>query len=444
MNFARIAFIAAIAFLAYLFALVSYRMDWFPARGILQALDDVKRLQREWEVTTGVEPTFHLARKPGSEAGVLVNRYPPDNDDVVLLTSFFDGDPALRALRRDGTVLATWPARFHELFPDPGFTSEPIATDWNVDIHGAVMLEDGGVVFNLEYAGLVNMDRCGGVRWTLPRMTHHSVERDGAGGFWVSGRNRVGNNTPSRLRPWDTPYLDDTVLRVSADGEVLDEFSVGEMMVANGLEHLLTPRAEIEVMFRRGMLEPLHLNDVQPLGPDLADRFPGFEAGDLALSLRRLHLVMVVDPDTRTVKWHRSGPWLNQHDPEFSPRGTLVVFNNNAYRRAATGKSKGNREWGRSRSNLVEVDPVSDEARILHRGSNKYWMRTTVRGAVDLTPRGHYLVAEFDGGRALEVDENGDRWWEYVNRFDERRVLEITGARVYPGDYFDVEDWSCP
>ena len=38
---------------------------------------------------------------------------------------------------------------------------------------------------------------------------------------------------------------------------------------------------------------------------------------------------------------------------------------------------------------------------------------------------------------------SNDTVWEYVNRYDDKLVAEVTGARRYSADYFDVKNWSC-
>src|SRR3546814_10625734 len=100
-------------------------------------------------------------------------------------------------------------------------------------------MPDGSVVFNFENGGLVRLDRCGGVRWTLDQATHHSVERASAGGFWVPGRRHFLTR-PSPYPPFEPPFTEDTVLHVSEDGEVLKGISVVEAMQDSGLLSLLT------------------------------------------------------------------------------------------------------------------------------------------------------------------------------------------------------------
>jgi hypothetical protein len=66
-----------------------------------------------------------------------------------------------------------------------------------------------------------------------------------------------------------------------------------------------------------------------------------------------------------------------------------------------------------------------------------------IRGKVDLTDDGGFLITEFEAGRVFEVDEDGAIVWEYINRYDEENVAEITEARLYRGGYFKVADWVC-
>jgi hypothetical protein len=70
-------------------------------------------------------------------------------------------------------------------------------------------------------------------------------------------------------------------------------------------------------------------------------------------------------------------------------------------------------------------------------------MLTVIRGKLELTDAGGLLITEFEGGRVFETDAGGQIVWEYINRYDEDEVAEISEARLYAPEYFDVPDWTC-
>jgi Arylsulfotransferase (ASST) len=398
---------------------------------VLLVLDEAPTL-------TKVNPTHFLqpARHDGS--GVTVNNLAEDNGDLILLSGFFEESNELRLIRHNGDPVARWPVRFSEIFPAPSHMSAPPATDWNIDLHGALALPDGSVVFNFEFGGLVKLDRCGDIVWTLPRETHHSVERDEGGGFWVPGRRQISSEQSSPFPPFESPFAEDTVLKVSEDGAVLKEISVPKLFYANGLEALLTATGH---SFTKGMEwdhEILHLNKVDVLTSDIADDFLVFKNGDLALSIYHLNIVLIVDPEKEGVKWWQVGPWLRQHDAEFVSGGKLVVFNNNTYTSALDQQAALSRM-----SNILEMDPVTRKHKILFGEKSDQDLLSVHRAKVDVTRSGGLIITEFEGGRAIETDNQGNVIWEYLNRYDSDEVAEITEARVYPATYFNVSDWSC-
>lgn len=416
--------------------------DLTPRTLLFSIRDSVASVYYERNTLTGIQPDHFLqtARREGD--GVTVNDV-TGRRDLVLLSGFFDGGNELRLIRRDGSVVARWPVSFSELFPDPGHVLDPPATDWNIDIHGALIEPDGSVVFNFEYAGLVKLTRCGEVAWTLPRMTHHSVERASSGGYWVPGRRLQSEEGETPFPPFQAPFVEDTLLRVSAEGEILNEISLPQVLYDNGLEALLTANGESFYSWAAWDREILHLNKIEELPARLAGDFPLFEAGDLALSIRQSNLVLVMNPESGKVKWWRVGPWLRQHDPEFRAGGTIVVFNNNVYKTAyPTAAERRPVEFERG-SNIVEIDPASGEVKTLYGEEAGQEMLTIVRGKVELTPRGGLLVTEFEGGRVFETDAEGNLVWEYINRYSAEEVAEVTEARAYPASYFTVASWDC-
>jgi hypothetical protein len=398
----------------------------------------------EWSALLRRRPEHFLQASRYWGDGVTVNDPASDQTDLILLSGFFKDTNELRLIRRSGEVVARWPVRFYDVFTNvdhfpPGW--QP-ATNWNIDTHGAVALPDGSIVFNFEWGGLVKLDRCGGVVWTLRRQTHHSVERARGGGFWVAGRRLVEGRSP--YPPFETPFHEDTLLRVSEDGQVQAEFSAVKIFYDAGLDSILTATG---AAFEDGLewdQEIVHLNKIEELSDDIAADFPTFQAGDLALSIRDLNLILVVDQNVATVKWWQIGPWIRQHDPEFRPGGTIVVFNNNIHQTAFEGTALKASPDAPRITNIMEIDPASGRSKTIYGGKSGQELLSVIRGKVDVTPAGGLLITEAQGGRVRETDANQKLVWEYVNRYSDDLVAELGEARLYPSSYFNVSDWSCP
>ena len=401
----------------------------------------IKQAIHAVDETSLLEPDHLLQPSRGQGAGVTVNGASTDGA-LVLLAGFFEKSNELRLVRRDGSVVRRWPVTFSKLFPDASHMSDDVrpATDWNIDLHGALALPDGSIVFNFEYGGLTKLDRCGRTVWTLAHMTHHSIEPAAGGGFWVPGRryHAAGSKTP--FPPFAPPFTEDLVLRVSDDGKIQGEFSVPALFYDNGLTALLTATGDD---FRRGRdwdHEIVHLNKIAELSAERAGKFPMFEAGDLMLSLREMNLVMVVEPADRSVKWWQIGPWVRQHDPQFARDGRLTVFNNNAYKDGLKGY-RSDPALPRV-SNILAMDPATREISVRYGGRAGQEMLSVLRGKQQETAEGLFIT-ESEAGRVIETDADGNVVWEFVNYFDDENVAEITEARLYPKGYFTVADWSC-
>jgi hypothetical protein len=280
--------------------------------------------------------------------------------------------------------------------------------------------------------GFVKLDRCNAVEWTVPHMTHHSVDLAEGGGFWVPSTRYVERDSPyPGLVP---PYDEDTILRISPDGQVLDEISVLALLFENKLESLLFANGlqDIQVPNKQNLT---HLNDVEELKSDMAVHFPEFAAGDLMISLRNYNLVMVFDPRTHKVKWHQTGPWIKQHDPDFETTGHITVFDNRS-----DGTDTGAILGG---SNILDIDPRTRATEVVYGSARKHKLFTKFRGKHQVLPNGNLLITESHAGRVFEVDREGNLVWEFINRFDETSVAVIGMAVRYPESFFDVKDWRC-
>lgn len=382
----------------------------------------------------------HVQPARGPEDGVIRNRI--EGDDLVFMIGFFEGENQARLIERDGTVHHRWSLDYLEHFPDKtqracSYVSDPL----EVDMHGALLTESGDLVFNYEYCGTVKLDQCGNVVWTLADQTHHSLTHAEAGGYWLLGRHEwLTAEEPDRFPPFSKvpnnprKILEDTIMLVSEQGEVLEETSIPVIMRDSGLLPLLTATGDNFTRSNGGRSELVHANKVSELQTSLSDAYPLFEAGDLAISMRELNLVIVVDRESMAVKWHQVGPWLRQHDPEFRPDGRISIFNNNVFASAYDG---GTLDLSTPFSTtIISIDPVTRESEVIFGKAPGQEMLSGIRGQHEPLPDGGMIISEFDGGRVIELNREGEVVWEYVNRHDENYVGEITNADVYSKSYF--------
>ncbi len=453
MNIARLSFVVvsllALCLGFFVFGILSvqkgligYRLYQQTKQGLDLILSEDRAIAFSGPALNFLQPS----RKPGQ--GVTVNTRPGDGK-MILMSGFFDGANGLRLIARDGTEVARWSASFSADFPNPDHLPIAPSSDHNVDLHGVVINPDGSVVFNYEYGGTVKRDKCGNLEWALAYPTHHSVEFAEAGGYWILGSSFLDLQDSDAFPPFTfdnqrNRLRNDEILRVSEDGKITRRISLPGVLYDNGLEPLLTAGGFwFSPNLNADRVELVHSNKVGELSSELADAFPNFAAGDLIVSLRNYNLLFVIDPNTNRIKWHQTGPWVRQHDPEFNSDGTISVFNNNAY---ATMHGRLSRTdlsvpW---QTTILSLVPRTGDTSVLYGGREGQQLLSVLRGKHDPVPGGGLFITEFEAGRAFEVDADGQIVWEYINRYDDKNVLEISEARLLPPEYFDVEGWSCP
>jgi hypothetical protein len=297
-------------------------------------------------------------------------------------------------------------------------------------VHGFAILKDSSMIFSFdEGVSLQRFDPCGRRIWSTGGIFSHAVTLDEDEKFVWTLRREVA----------DEKLLHETVVKVAtATGEIVRRITMEDIIAANPALHILDARQRDRNFVgenRRNtseewLNEPFHLNDVEPLPAAIADRFEGFEAGDLLLSARSLNLVFVVDPDTLEVKWWRMGAWRRQHDPDWQPTGEITVYDN---------------RMSLDYSRIVGIVPASQSTRVVFDGrSADFYSR--IRGKHQITKAGNLLITSPQQGRVFEVEPNAHMVLEIFNPKpgSEEFNYPISEAIWFPSDAFNfAEDFSC-
>lgn len=315
----------------------------------------------------------------------------------------------------DGAPVQTWQIDWFALWPDATHVPEIFIPKQQpgTHIHGAVVMDNGDLVFNFEYQGLMRLDVCGDTVWRLPYQTHHSIDRDeNTGNLWVSGR--IFHDEPSPAFPNHMPpFAEPTVLEVSPDGEILSEISVIKLLEKNDLDGLLYMDDFDDIQRGRAKTtgDTLHLNDIEVFPEELR---PGrFKPGDLMLSLRNIHTVLVFDPETEEITYRQTGGFVGQHDPDFIDGDRISVFDN----AVASGEDAPHE----SRVVILSGTETENDAKpdVYYKGSAEAPFYTEVMGKHQWLQNGNLLLTESTKGRAFELDPEGEIVWEHVNLVDD-------------------------
>lgn len=411
------AFFLLIAF-AYGVAVVRYKL--FPYRYVGQVEEAVR-----WSLDTVADNrSWYYEPTERTETSYIAEDF-ADREGLNLVTAMGpDKSLALKVVDMRGELVHEWSVDWFETWPNPDHLPANAVpqTRPGTHIHGAKLLPNGDIVFNYEMQGSVRMNACGDVLWRLPYQTHHSVHLDDDGVFWMSGVNTRSEKLakyPNHI----PPIRETTIVKVSQEGELLEEFSVFDLLDLNGQRALLHMRSV--AITNKIIGDSLHLNDVEVFPANMAEGF--FSHGDVLVSLRNINSIAVFDKDWR-LKMLKVGGFVRQHDPDFVDGNTIMLFDNN---------NIGPRDFGQQ-SRILLLDAPTGELTEYYVGTPEQPFYTHIMGKQQLLENGHLLITDSVSGRGFEIDVGGHLVWEYINIVEPGIVGIVEEVERIPGKFREV------
>ena len=336
-------------------------------------------------------------------------------DGFTLYTCATTSAPATQAflinMRRE--LVHKWAVPFSQVWRNPPHLRGEIS-DSLVCFFGCHLYPNGDllVVFHgLEQVGtgygLARLDKDSNVLWKYPARVHHDVDVAEDGTIYAVKQEDL-SAPPEGLEYLPSPCLADYLVALSPDGKELRKpVPLLEAFRDSPYAALLGTSAKPGRQRPPGMTAPrvvgtlrsqdvLHTNSVKVLTRELAPKFPDFKAGQLLISMRELHAVAVLDPDTGAVVWATRGPWQAQHDAQFLDNGRLLVFDN-------LGSPQTSR--------VLEYEPRTQTFPWSYPGRKGAPFFTSERGMCQRLPNGNTLVVNSEGGQILEVTPGDEVVW---------------------------------
>jgi hypothetical protein len=372
-SFEKIAFVASVAALSFAYGFATEAWNLFPRSQIETAWRQARALYRS-------PSDDFLHNRVYERSGTQVLDSARVQPGLTLITSWWKEEKwemKARLIGRGGEVVHEWQMDGEALFPDAR-RRQPYP-------HGSHLFPDGDLLLNAEYGGTVRLNACSEVEWRVSEGSHHSIERTDSGSFWIPGtlpERQRGSSAYPEGYPGLGLVWQDQIMEVTDGGEVLRTLNVLDILYKNDLQRYL-----VKADMYRG--DVVHLNDVEPLPSSLAGEYPLFDAGDLLVSLRKVDLVFVFDPETKEVKWHASDPFHKQHDPDFTGGGWIGVFDNNT-------DFRGGNVLGGTR--IVSLQPHTETKKVRFSAENLDRFYTPFAGKWQELENGNLLLTEAFAG----------------------------------------------
>ena len=258
------------------------------------------------------------------------------------------------------------------------------------------------------------------VLWTKCMKAHHDIRElhDGNLLALTWGFNQLARLELGKLPEFENKpkVKDDLLAEVSAEGELLDESSLGRGLARLKDEIGVTLPAEWDPEVDP-VPDMFHCNSIFIMeDPELAKNDPIYAFGNVLVSSRYQNLLFIVNKRTSDVVWHwrpTGAEW--QHEASVLANGNILFFDNG---RKARGYSQ-----------IVELDPLTKEIVWEYRAPEPRSFFSEARGTVAELDNGALLVANSDRGEAFQINRAGEMVWRYLtpiyNDKNERGVIRI-------------------
>lgn len=373
------------------------------------------------EFYRAAEPVLHIIKVSDSEKAAWNELFPQPLDPGFLLFSGLNAEAKswdIKLIRiSDNKTMALWTPDWRSI------GERTTLKDWyeikqNTSAFIAVHplpLPGGDLVFNTGYS-LVRINACSSkIDWVLDQMAHHSIEFDrNKKHIWTAGTVKNGFGGSHIFQDW---LRDDSLMKVSLEGAIIENISFSDILIENGLSALLF--GSLALVEQR---DPIHINQITEA--QTSTRF--WEAGDLLISARHLNAVFLYRPSTRKIVWFKHGPWNHQHAARFLGNSKIVVLDNNV-----VDLGNGRFEFlGPDRINRVLVydlstDEISEPFRQM---LLKMQPRSPTNGRAEILADGSLFFEESDKGRHFRLSKD-KLHWARINHYGETDVGRVGWSR---------------
>jgi hypothetical protein len=414
------------------YGMVAQKYQWFPSPQLHFMVKQAKLALGE---VSGRNDWYYVDAKDRK----LVEHYAPAKvqPGLTLVTGIGeDHQLGIKVIDFDGAVVHQWLVDWYDIWPDATHVPEHLIPKGKpgTHIHGSRLMDNGDIVFNFENIGLIRLDACANVVFKKPFLSHHSINVDDNGDFWLP--TQVFHDKKLKAFPNVKPqFKDDTISHISKDGELISQVSVMQLLHDNGYDGLLY-MSTLSSRKPKVSGDVFHLNDVEVFPGHLAEGV--FKHGDVMVSLRNNNTVFVYDPKTLKIRYLTSGKFVRQHDPDFIDGNSFSVYDNNHI---------ASKDFGHN-SKIVIVSALDDSVTSYLEDDDNLPFFSNIMGKHQWLDNGNLLIVESMNGRTFEVTPDKQRVWQYNNLIAQKGLAGIMEGsqrlnRQFDRAFFEAQTAKC-
>ena len=308
----------------------------------------------------------------------------------------------------------------NRFFKYPSFDKSKMMT---LRMKHPAITSDGDFVLKTHDGAIWKVDLCGKPIWVNTEFSfHHSTEIDDEGNIYVPGTKEGSSER------YDHRVMDDFLVVLNSDGEVKFQKSILQILEKNELNNRI-------LTVQRSTVDPIHLNDIQPVLKD----GPHWKKGDVFLSLGHLHMVLLYRPSTDQLIWWNQDKMFHQHDIDIVSENEVSIFNNNKIWTFKKGSGKSGEKYTFKHNEILKFN-FNEKRYDIYDEDNfkKFDISTITQGLIDFDYQGDYLVEETDYGRLLYFSKKGDLVWEFFNTDDDSKFYSQNWSRLLSKETSDL------
>ena len=289
-------------------------------------------------------------------------------------------------------------------------------------LHHPILLSNGNLLIETDY--LLSIDTCSNLEQiNSNHIFHHSIEKDNDDNLWIPNRfypQKLDQKIVGRDLTQNGGFHDDGIVKLSSDLEILYEKSVAEIFIENEMEYLLFAVGDGQVSSSSFTIDPIHLNDIQPVNFD--SKY--WKKGDVFLSLRHQSMIILYRPSTNKIIWKLTGEFFHQHDVDILDDKRISFFNNNSKDFYIGDIVDGHNE-------VLIYDFENDNIyKYLEDSLIKSNIKTVTEGLHEILHNGDLFIEETNFGRLIYFDSLGNKKWTYLNRAKDGNIYGIGWSRI--------------